>query len=266
MPKNCICWVISLNPESGNTKKLIADLKNQGIDAEVFPAVDGRAGMPALETGENILGNLAMVRHGRRLTASEVGCYLSHLRAVKAAYHQDSQYVCLIEDDVVIEAKFGHVYRAVLDKSLDMVRLMSLRIRKRTVIETLVDEHKLVRPERGGLGTQVYVLNRNGMRKFIDYASNIYEPVDKVFDHFFLFDLNVYAVEPHVAYELVHETSVQKSPSVAAEAPLLWQRMVFHPVKLWFSLRRHFYRLRHWRDFASSRFPKEKVGNTERAR
>ena len=266
MPKNCICWVISLNPGSDNTQKLIADLNGQGLDAGVFPAVDGRAGMPALETGEQLLGNLAMVRHGRRLTASELGCYLSHLRAVKAAYSNDYQHVCLIEDDVVIEDVLGDVYRAVLDKGLDMVRLMSLRIRKRAVIAALVGEHQLVRPERGGLGTQAYVLNRMGMKKFIDYASNIYEPVDKVFDHFFLFDLNVYAVEPHVAYELVHETSVQKSPSIAAEKPLLWHRLVFHPVKLWFSLRRHFYRLRHWRDFSRASLPKHKVGKTERAR
>jgi glycosyl transferase family 25 len=266
MPKKCVCWVVSLNPEAENTRKLIADLASQGINAEVFPAIDGRLGMPPLEAGERILGSLAMVRHGRRLTASELGCYLSHLRAVKKAYKNDYEHVCLIEDDVVVEQNFGDVYRSVLGRSLDMVRLMSLRIRKRTVVEPLVGEHNLVRPERGGLGTQAYVLNRVGMKKFIDYAQRIYEPVDKVFDHFFLFDLNVYAVEPHVAFELVHETSVVKSLAINTEKPLLWQRLVFHPVKLWFSLRRHFYRFSHWRDFRNASLPKYSVGNTERAR
>ncbi|MBQ0758070.1 MAG: glycosyltransferase family 25 protein [Zhongshania sp.] len=266
MPKKCVCWVISLNPTAENTQKLLADLNRQGIDAEVFPAIDGRAGMPPLEGGERILGNLAMVRHGKRLTASELGCYLSHLRAVKKAYNNDYQGVCLIEDDVVIEDQFGDVYRSVLDKDLDMVRLMSLRIRKRRVIEPLVGGHHLVRQERGGLGTQVYVLNRVGMKKFIDYAEGIYEPVDKVFDHFFLFDLNVFAVEPHVAYELVHETSVLKSSNTTADRPLLWHRLVFHPVKFWFSLHRHFYRFSHWRDFSGATLPERKVGKTERAR
>lgn len=264
MSKKCICWVISLNPESDNAQKLIADLKAQGIDAEIFPAVDGRTGAPALESGEKILRNLAMVRHGRRLTASELGCYLSHLRAIKSAYNSGYEHVCVIEDDVVIEDLFGDVYRSVLDKGLDMVRLMSLRIRKRTVLETLVGEHHLVRPVRGGLGTQAYVLNRAGMEKFISYAQDIYEPVDKVFDHFFLFNLQVFAVEPHVAYELLHETSVQKSPTIAADKPLLWHRLVFHPVKLWFSLRRHFYRLRHLSDFGGATLPTKKVGKSER--
>ncbi|EIF44022.1 galactosyl transferase [gamma proteobacterium BDW918] len=266
MQKKCICWVISLNPTSENSQKLLADLQSQGVNADIFPAIDGRMGMPALEGDEQILGNLAMVRHGKCLTASELGCYLSHLRAIKSAYRDGHDYVCVIEDDVVIEDRFGDVYRSVLDKGLDMVRLMSLRIRKRTVLEHLVGEHRLVRPERGGLGTQAYVLNRTGMKKFIDYAQNIYEPVDKVFDHFFLFDLNVFAVEPHVAYELVHETSVAKSSNTATEKPLLWHRVVFHPVKLWFSLRRHFYRFRHWQDFRDAVMPEHKVGRTERAR
>jgi glycosyl transferase family 25 len=266
MQKKYICWVISLNPSSENAQKLLADLECQGVDAAFFPAIDGRVGMPVLEGGEQILGNLAMVRHGKRLTASELGCYLSHLRAIKTAYRDGHEYVCVIEDDVVIENLFGEVYRSVLEKNLDMVRLMSLRIRKRTVLEPLVGEHRLVRPERGGLGTQAYVLNRVGMKKFIDYAQNIYEPVDKVFDHFFLFGLKVFAVEPHVAYELVHETSVAKSSNTATDKPILWHRVVFHPVKLWFSLRRHFYRFCHWRDLSGAVLPEHKVGRTERAR
>jgi len=264
MSKKSICWVISLNPRSENAQKLIADLTAQGLDADFFPAVDGRAGMPALEGDEQFLDNLAMVRHGKRLTASELGCYLSHLRAAKKAYAEGYQHVCLIEEDVVIEPLFGEVYQSVLDKGLDMVRLMSLRLRERTVVGPLVGEHHLVRPVRGGLGAQAYVLNRVGMKKFVDYGQKIYEPIDKIMDHFFLFDLNVFAVEPHVAYELVHETSVRKSPDTADDKPLLWHRIAFHPVKLWFSLRRHFYRLRHWGDFSGAAMPTLKVGKTER--
>lgn len=264
MSKKCICWVISLNPESDNAQKLIADLTAQGIDAEIFPAVDGRAGMPTLEGDEQFLDNLAMVRHGKRLTASELGCYLSHLRAAKRAYDEGYQHVCLMEEDVVIESLFGDVYRSVLDKGLDMVRLMSLRIRKRVELDSLVGEHRLVRPVRGGLGAQAYVLNRVGMKKFFTYGEKIYEPIDKVMDHFFLFDLKVFAVEPHVAHELVHETSVRKSPDSNDEKPLLWHRLAFHPVKLWFSLRRHFYRLRHRGEFSGATLPTQKVGRTER--
>ncbi|WP_344936777.1 glycosyltransferase family 25 protein [Zhongshania borealis] len=264
MSKNCTCWVISLNPASENTQKLIADLAAQGLNAEIFPAVDGRAGMPSLEGDERFLDDLAMVRHGKHLTASELGCYLSHLRAAKQAYDEGYQHICLMEEDVVIEPLFGDVYRSVLDKELDMVRMMSLRIRKRVVLDKLVGEHRLVRPVRGGLGAQAYVLNRAGMKKLFTYGQKIYEPIDKVMDHFFLFDLQVFAVEPHVAHELVHETSVQKAADTNDETPRLWHRLAFHPVKLWFSLRRHFYRFCHRGDFSGATLPSKKVGRTER--
>lgn len=266
MLNNCLCWVISLNPLAENTRKLISDLQAQGINAEVFPAVDGRGNAPVLEDGERFRNSLAMVRHGKCLTASELGCYLSHLRAIKKAYVQGSDHVCLIEDDVAIESAFADVLQSLLSKQLDMVRLMSLRLRRRRVLEPLVEGHCLVRPERGGLGTQAYLLNRVGMKKFIDYAEAIYEPVDKVFDHFFLFDLRVFSIEPHIAQELVHESSVAKLWSQPASDIALWHRLAYHPVKLWFSLRRHGYRIYHRAEFAGAVMPDQSIGKTRRLR
>jgi glycosyl transferase family 25 len=266
MPNNCLCWVISLNPQAENTQKLINDLQAQGINAEVFPAIDGRDNAPVLEGGERLRNSLAMVRHRKCLTGSELGCYLSHLRAVKKAYAQGSEYVCLLEDDVLIEPIFAEVLHSLLSKQLDMVRLMSLRLRRRRVLGPLAEGHYLMRPERGGLGTQSYLLNRLGMKKFIDHAEEIYEPIDKVFDHFFLFDLRVFSVEPHVAQELVHDSSVAKLWSEPARDIKLWHRLAYHPVKLWFSLRRRVYRLRHRAEFAGAVMPDKDIGKTERLR
>lgn len=264
MQKKYLCRVISLNSAAENTQKLLRDLANQDISADIFDAVDGRHGEPLLEDGEYFRDTLAMTRHGKRLTNSELGCYLSHFRAVKQAYNEGYEYVCLFEDDVVIEPMFGDVFNVLLEKDLDMVRLMSLKLRKRKVLEPLFDKHCLVRQERGGLGAQAYLLNRTGMKKFLDYGCGIYEPVDKVFDHFFLFDLNVFAVEPHVAFELLHETSVAKRPPLHSGSPNLWHRLMFHPVKLWFSLCRHVYLLRHRQAFLGAEMPDRSISKTMR--
>lgn len=266
MSNNCLCWVISLNPEAEGPQKLIAELKKQGLSAEFFPAIDGRGGTLPLEGNERFRHTLAMVRHGKFLTGSELGCYLSHLRAVKKAYAEGSDYLCLIEDDVIVEPTFAEVLRSLLPKQLDMVRLMSLRLRRRKLLEPLTQEHRLVRPERGGVGTQAYLLNRVGMKKFIDHAEGIYEPVDKVFDHFFLFGLRVFAVEPHVAHELEGESSVAKLWSQTVSGVRLWHRLAYHPVKLWFSLRRHIYRFCHRAEFAGAVMPSRHVGKTRRLR
>ena len=88
MQKKYMCRVISLNRAAENTQKLLSDLAAQGISADVFDAVDGRNGEPPLEDGEYFRDTLAMIRHGKRLTNSELGCYLSHYRAVRQAYNE----------------------------------------------------------------------------------------------------------------------------------------------------------------------------------
>ena len=266
MSDRLVCWVVSLDPEAENAQKLVVDLRAQGVAAEFFAGIDGRGVIPRLEGRERLNKKLALVRHGKELTPSELGCYLSHLRAIKKAYSDGAEYICLLEDDVVIEPDFAQVLRELVEMQLDLVRLMSLRLRRRKVIADLGSGYSLVRPLRGGCGTQSFLMSRAGMKKFIRHAEEIYEPVDKVIDHFFLYDLKVFAVEPHIAYELERPTSVEKLWSKPARK-LDWRyRMAHHPVKLWFSIRRHWYRICHRSEFSGGELPSGIVGKTRRLR
>lgn len=262
------CRVISLHPQAYHTQVVLESLRAQGVDAEIFAAVDGRKAMPALLRGECFNNNLAMIRHGKLLTSSELGCYLSHLRVVCEAYERGCEHLCVFEDDVVLEEGFGEVLRASLQlEGVEMLRYMELRLRPRKVLAELASSgYVLTRPVRGAVGAQAYLLNRVGMKKFITHAQTIYEPVDKVFDHFWLFDLALYGVEPHTVYELEHETSIAKEATAGVAGPTLLQRLCYHPVKLWFSLRRHYYWLSHRSDFSPAKIANERPGRTKRMR
>ncbi len=260
------CYVISLNADGDDTVSLCDALAEQGITAKVFPAVDGRNGYPDLQEGEKKNVSLAMIRNKRYLTASEMGCYLSHYRAIKAAFDDGREFVCALEDDVVIEPQFAAVLLALLDRNLEMVRLMALKLRRRKVLGEIAAGVQLTRPERGTLGTQAYLMNREGMRKFLAHASSIYEAIDHVFDHFYLFDLDTYSVEPHIAYEQARESSIKKRPAAASRVPTLLERLAFRPVKLYFSLRRHLYLWRRRKDFYPAEFADVRPGKSPRLR
>ena len=257
-PAKLACFVISLNPDAPNFGRLMNSLEEQGIHPEHFPAVDGRSTYPALEGKERISERMSMLRVRRLLTSSEVGCYLSHLRAVKKAYNEGYDYVCVLEDDVVIEPEFGDTVRALLSENLDIVRLMALKLCRRKPLMDIVYGTMLTRPERGTRGAQAYIMSRTGMRKFIHHASVIYEAVDHVLDHFYLFDLDTYAVEPHVVFELDKASSIAKRHEKPSRTPNLFERIAYHPVKLYFSLRRHWYLLRHQEDMYPAIWPLEK--------
>jgi len=264
--KKLACYVISLNPDDLNFIRIMKSLKEQGIHAEHFPAVDGRNAYPALEGNERISEVMSMLRVRRLLTSSEVGCYLSHLRAVKKAYNEGYDYVCVLEDDVVIEPEFGNTVRALLSENLDIVRLMALKLRRRKPLREIVYGIMLTRPERGTLGTQAYMMSRTGMKKFIDHASVIYEAIDHVLDHFFLFDLETYAVEPHVVFELDSASSIAKKHQKTTRRPSLFERLAYHPVKLYFSILRHWYLLRHQSEMYPATWPMNRPGKSKRLR
>lgn len=262
------CYVITLNPQSERTQTLLANLAAAGVPAQAFIGVDGRKGMPTMEGEEVLATKETLWRHQCEMTSSEVGCYLSHFRLIRQAYAQGHQRICILEDDVELEAAFASVFPELvaLPNEFEMVRLMGLKIRKRKVVETLSDGvHQVVRPERGLLGTQGYLINRRGMEKFLRHACRIFEAIDKVYDHFYEYDLRMYGVEPHLILEMAQPSSIVKSNRARAEVPL-WVK-VFYPVgKGLRSRQRHRYLRAHYDEFYPAERPKARPGRSVRLR
>ncbi|WP_226646163.1 glycosyltransferase family 25 protein [Microbulbifer variabilis] len=253
-------------PEGEPINQLLSALKSQRLRASQIAGVDGRRGIPKLEADEVICNNITRWRHLCELKSSEIGCYLAHLRAIRQAYQAGLQRACILEDDVLLEDDFGRVLAELerLSPEVEMVRLMGLKVRKRKIIRCLNDGvHKLVRPERGWCGAQGYLINRRGMEKVLGYANRIFEPIDKVFDHFWQFDLKLYGVEPHLLWETEHTSSIVKSNVHKASVArwLYW----LHPFgKFWRSIQRHIYLYRYKKEFYPAEKPKQRLGRTAR--
>ncbi len=260
------CEIITLHPEHPTVQKLLASLIAQGVVAQTIAGVDGRSGLPPLEANEQLVPATTRRRHLCELNNSEVGCYLAHLRALRRAYDSGLERICILEDDVELEAGFARVLAELeqLPDEIEMIRLMGLKIRRRKVVKRLSDGvHQLVRPERGCLGTQGYLINRAGMRKILDYGSRIFEPIDKLYDHFWEYDLRLYGVEPHLIWETAGGSSVIKS-NVAKARVAVWLYWL-HPIwKLSHSVSRHWYLWRHRSEFYPARRPTSKPGRTAR--
>ena len=256
-------WIIALNPDNPVAQDLKQALHEQQIEADIFPAVDGRRGMPQLQGNERLSQFLALVNRKAALTSSEVGCYLSHYRLIRHAYDSGLSHACIFEDDVVAEPGLGDLIRAVvaLDEDAHLVRLMSLRVRKRKIVKPLGD-FTLVRPLRGALGTQGYIVNRTGMKKILDFGARIHMPIDKLYDSFFLFGLHCFSVEPHAIYEISRATTVAKTGE-KSHTPL-WANPAWRLYKLYRSIRRYSYFLANVRQLTPASKPAAQQGRSER--
>ncbi|MCZ6887345.1 MAG: glycosyltransferase family 25 protein [Gammaproteobacteria bacterium] len=259
--------IITLDPRSTRCRNLVARLSSQSIPVELFEGVDGRSGMPVFVGREALDQSRARAAQQVELTSSEIGCYLSHLRVITAAFERGVDKLCVLEDDVDLEPSCCAVLRELAKQpdGMEFVRLMGLKIHKRKTLGRLVEGHMLTRPVKGLCGAQGYVINRPGMQKVIEYGVAISEPIDKFFDHFWEIDLRCYAVEPHVIWECPGISSIRKlSRDEAAATFGAWIRK--HVMKLQRSLKRRAYIRKRRSEFSPAQKPVGKPGRTARIR
>lgn len=265
-------FVIALDETAEAPRSLLEQLIQLGFNAQCFQGVDGRTQRPELKAPEHIDETRMQAYVGMALSNSEIGCYLSHYRCVKAAFDAGLERVCIMEEDVALEDNFSTVLQSLCreeNSGLEFVRLMGLKKHRRKKIKPLDATTWLTRPVKGLCGAQGYVLNRSGMEKIIHEAASIWRPIDKMYDQFWDCDLHCYAVEPHIIYEQPTPTSIQhafKPGEVAAPAANLRRKLQRFGYKTHRSLQRRQYMMKHRKAFT----PAEKVtgyyGRTSRIR
>lgn len=259
--------IISLDPSKPDVQTLLADLNSQGVQATIADAVDGRRQFPVLMEGETLDSDKSIGRRFISLTDTEVACYLSHLRAIRKAYEDGVEKLCLLEDDISLEDNFAGVLKEVfnLPEEFEFVRLMGLKRHRYKRLQSLDNSTYLVRPIKGFCGAQGYVINRAGMKIMIDKASVIWEPIDKIFDHYWETNMRCYAVVPHVIWERPSSSSIAKK-SRRKGASNFWLKLKSHWFKLSRSIHRHWYVLWRWSEFRPTVKPPKMMGKTQRMR
>jgi len=103
-------WVVNLDRSPDRWAQTQEELAKQGLQADRFPATDGKA-MTDAELEE---GATWWARHF--CTPGMIGCFMSHLRIWKAVVAQGLECVIVFEDDVVPHNNFKHSIKAVLEE------------------------------------------------------------------------------------------------------------------------------------------------------
>ena len=256
--------IITLFPDSETSLKLQNKIKQQQGIATFFAAVDGREKTPELLSGEQIDTQRTINYRGNRLNSSEIGCYLSHYRCIYEAYNNNIDKICILEDDVDIEDSFyehlQHIFA--LPDHFEMIKLMELKRCKRKIAHALSETHQLTRPEKGTLGAQGYIINRAGMKKILQEGSVLWQPIDKLYDHFWETNVHTFVVEPHLIWERETDSSIIK-PSFK-KPQTSHKNIAWHLRKLKRSIHRKIYILKRARDFYPHKKAQQQQGKTNR--
>lgn len=220
-------YVINLVRATERRQKMGEQFSALGVAFEFLEATDGR-------TLDQKYRDL--VDHDRRkritqypLTDNEIGCWISHRRAMQKLIDSGKPMATIVEDDSIISPDFPRVLDAI-EKSgfkfdvIDLHRNFK-RSEKFVLCKPLLPEFGLGRIGYTHMNATAYVMSREGAQKFLKYAARFAHALDKELHRYWANGLDIYGLEKPVAvqekggYSYIDETRGQDRPKERERYP-----------------------------------------------
>lgn len=147
-------------------------------------------------------------RHGKRTDAGQVGCYLSHLKALRAFIESDLDFAVIAEDDASPRPDL----RATLDAAIrhrdawDLLRLCGFHDSHPIPFATLDDpaQSRLCISLTRLCGTGAYLVGRRGAERLLEGLLPMRLPIDHAIDREWMLGLSAAVVQPLPVDQMAH--------------------------------------------------------------
>lgn len=212
----CPIFLINLPGSTARLEDAARQLGSAGLSFERIEAVDGRK-LPAEELARLAPDNRGAFYHS--LTPGEIGCYLSHLKALRTIVERGVPAAVVFEDDFVLKPEFGACLRDLLalgERLPDMVKLYGAR-RRGEPMDPLPCGVRLMRSTSPPICSTCTLWTLRGARKFLEGGDVMLRPVDVQLKHWWEQGLDIAWASPPV---------VEDSP-VHTPASTIGSRRVF---------------------------------------
>lgn len=228
--------LINLDRAPDRLRRMDRQLQALGIDYRRVAAVEGA------DLREPIREFDAMayrIRVGKQPNKNEIGCYLSHLHAMRTFLEGDATHALILEDDAVLPGDFKALLDEVLAASAhwDILRLSSSRAGRYLQLRDLAAGRRLVINTRVLKNTAGYLISRLAAQRCLESLLPMRRPYDVALDRDWTMGLRSACVVPfpiesgEVAGQIPQSSRIQ-----------LWRMTTFHILHLIDHIRRRLYR------------------------
>ena len=137
-------------------------------------------------------------RHGRAINPREIGCFLSHVAAMRAFLETGDSHGLICEDDIVPGPHFAEVLKSALlhARHWNVLRVTGLGIGKPLKVRELAGDFRLCISLGRVKGAGAYVVDRAAARAFVDRLLPMWLPFDHAVDREWCFGLKAAYVLP----------------------------------------------------------------------
>lgn len=189
-------WVINLDRAPDRLERISAQLQRLGLAFTRLPAVDAKALTPAQTAALDQPGYHR--KHGMAPLPGELGCYLSHVEAMRLFLASDAEFALILEDDVLLHDSLPAVLQGLMQHAgrWDMVKLSAVHSGTPQPVLEVAPGHQLAVMLSRCTGSSAYLVNRRAARAYADGLLPMQLPYDHVFDQGWRFRLKVRLVTP----------------------------------------------------------------------
>ena len=203
-----LIYVINLDRDAERMASIRANLETLGLPFERLPAVVGKE----VPDWEKLVDLPAYAWRNRLDTprAGEVGCYLSHLKAMETFLRTDAPWCVILEDDVEVLPACAEVLRSLAEKDdWDLVKLFNFHAGMPVTKRALAGGHRLVAHLTRTTSSAAYVVNRRAAETLLQSMRPISEQVDHALDRPWETGLRTRGIRPMpvVLAPVAHTTS-----------------------------------------------------------
>jgi len=218
------CYVINLDRSKDRLEHITRIFGEQGLVFERIAAVDGRL------LSEEELGRLtAKSTWQPKLTASEVGCFLSHRKCLRQIAEGNEPWVAVFEDDVILSSSIKILLQedSWIPQNTDIVKLDTNKtictLSRRKIINIARKKYYLSRLLSAHYGTGCYIISRQCAKKLLDLIQAIKAPIDVIYfdpNKGLLHQLNIQQVIPAPVIQSGMTSTIEKGKKVKEVLPL----------------------------------------------
>lgn len=174
-------YVINLDSAADRWRAIEEAFAATKLDLCRVPAVDGLAlTMPHADFSEAVFHRI----HGRSTNLREVGCYFSHVRALRVFLESGEAHGLICEDDIALDPNLEKLLAAALRfaPQWNILRLSGLRTGTPARLAGLADGYALYANFGRMKGTGAYLVDRAAARAFSDFLLPMKLPFDHALD------------------------------------------------------------------------------------
>ena len=188
-------YVLNLDRSPERWETFVRSFESTGLEIVRVSGVDGKeVPLPHPDYDERCY----RLYHGKRTSAGEIGCYFSHIKALRQFLESNEETALICEDDVSAQPELLQILHEVLSlkKHWDLLRLNCLHIPTYVPVRKLDFGYCLTVPVYWAGGAGAYLVNRKAAEKIIASSLPMYLPYDHAFEQNWRMNLTIMMIVP----------------------------------------------------------------------